>query len=101
MTRYHWPGNIRELQNVIERSVVLSPDVVLHPPLLAKLKSVAEDVPSEAHTLAEAEREHILRALRATDWVIGGPHGAATQLGVRRTTLLYKMQRLVISRPKD
>jgi formate hydrogenlyase transcriptional activator len=101
LARHNWPGNIRELQNVIERSVVLSPDVVLHPPLLAKLKRVAEDVPSEAHTLAEAEREHILHAVRATDWVIGGPHGAAAQLDIRRTTLLYKMRRLGISRPKD
>jgi formate hydrogenlyase transcriptional activator len=97
--RHNWPGNIRELQNVIERSVVLSPDVVLHPPLLRKLMDVAEDIP-EAHSLAAAEREHILHALRATDWVIGGPHGAAVQLDVRRTTLLYKMRRLGISRPK-
>jgi formate hydrogenlyase transcriptional activator len=98
LTHYDWPGNIRELQNVIERSVVLSPDAVLHSSL-ADQKPVTKD--DRPQTLADAEREHILRSLRATDWVIGGPHGAATQLGVRRTTLLYKMQRLGISRPKD
>ena len=100
MVHYRWPGNVRELQNFIERSVILSPDAVLRPPL-AELKRIGRNIPPEVRTLAEAEREHILQALRGTDWVIGGPHGAAARLEVRRTTLLYKMQRLGISRPEN
>jgi len=100
MVHYRWPGNVRELQNFIERSVILSPDAVFRPPL-AELKRIGRNIPPEVRTLAEAEREHILQALRGTDWVIGGPHGAAARLEVRRTTLLYKMQRLGISRPEN
>ncbi len=97
LTQYSWPGNVRELQNLAERSVILTAGTVLHRPSLAEPKRVS--VPSTGGTLAEAEREHILQALRNTDWVIGGPEGAAARLAVRRTTLLYKMRRLGIFRP--
>jgi formate hydrogenlyase transcriptional activator len=99
MVGYSWPGNVRELQNFMERSVILSPDTVLRPPL-QELKSSAASTTPKVRTLAEAERDVILEALRSTDWVIGGENGAAVRLGVKRTTLLYKMRRLGISRPK-
>ncbi len=93
---HDWPGNIRELQNVIERAVVLAPDSVLRP-ALTELKQMAKQ-PSAAstRTLAEAEREHILEVLKQTDWLIGGRDGAATRLGLPRTTLVYKMRKLGI-----
>ena len=94
LTHYHWPGNVREMQNVIERSVILSSNGVLASPILV----TAQPSP-QFRTLAEAEREIILRALRNADGVLGGPRGAAMQLGVKRTTLLYKIRRLGISRP--
>ena len=99
LIHYSWPGNVRELQNLVERSVILTAGTVLHRPFLAEPKRVSRSVPPTARTLAEAEREHILQALRETDWVIGGPEGAAVRLEVRRTTLLYKMRRLGILRP--
>ncbi len=99
LVRYRWPGNIRELQNAIERAVILSRDQVLKPAPLAESKNVSESFSSDLRTLGQAEREHILKALQNAEWVIGGPEGAAAQLGVRRTTLLYKMRRLGISRP--
>jgi formate hydrogenlyase transcriptional activator len=99
MVGYPWPGNVRELQNFVERSVILSSDTILRPPL-SELKSGGTNVATKFRTLAEAEREVILEALRGTDWLIGGEHGAAARLGVKRTTLLYKMRRLGISRPK-
>jgi formate hydrogenlyase transcriptional activator len=98
LTNYGWPGNIRELQNFVERAVILSSDPVLRLPAPAEPRRILRSVPSEARTLAEAEREHILRALRETDWVVGGAEGAAIRLGLRRTTLIYKMRRLGISR---
>ena len=96
LLRYGWPGNIRELQNFLERAVILSPKNVLSPPLgeLSRVKSPA----GAAVTLEEAEREHILQVLRETDWVLGGSAGAATRLGLPRTTLIYKMRRLGITR---
>jgi formate hydrogenlyase transcriptional activator len=101
LNHYPWPGNVRELQNYIERAVILSPGAVLQAPL-GELKKSAEGAPTRAnllnHSLAEAEREHILLALQQAHWVIGGPHGAAARLGVRRTTLYSKMERLGISR---
>jgi formate hydrogenlyase transcriptional activator len=100
LTRYPWPGNVRELQNVIERSAILSTDRVLYTPELHGTKDSEKDDSVKVRSLADAERKHILQALRETDWVIGGPHGAAAQLEVRRTTLLYKMRRLGISRPQ-
>jgi formate hydrogenlyase transcriptional activator len=100
LVRYSWPGNVRELQNIIERSVILSAGPVLHRPALPELKRAGRYGLPKVRTLAEAEREHILQTLRATDWVIGGPDGAAAQLEVRRTTLIYKMRRLGIFRPQ-
>jgi len=98
LSAYHWPGNIRELENLIERSVILSQGPDLRVPL-GELKAqvpVASDGDGQA-TLEMAERQHILRALRETDWVVGGPSGAAARLGMKRTTLQSKMQKLGIS----
>jgi len=93
---YSWPGNVRELQNFIERAVILSPGSALRPPL-AELKQVAVRTPSaEISTLEEMEREHVLRAIRASNWVIGGPTGAAARLGMKRTTLAYRIRKLNI-----
>jgi formate hydrogenlyase transcriptional activator len=99
MIEYPWPGNVRELQNFVERSVILSLDSILRPPL-QELRNSPKSAPAKIRTLADAEREVIQEALRSTEWVIGGEHGAASRLGVKRTTLLYKMRRLGISRPK-
>ena len=100
LLHYSWPGNVRELQNIIERSVILTTGTVLDRPAVAETKNARSYVPLAAQTLAEAEREHILKTLRETDWVIGGSEGAAAKLAVRRTTLLYKMRRLGIFRPQ-
>jgi formate hydrogenlyase transcriptional activator len=97
--QYPWPGNVRELQNVIERAVILSPGATLQVPL-ADLKPVGQQAPAVAPVrLSDAEREHILDALRETDWVLGGPKGAATRLGMKRSTLQHKMRKLDIARP--
>lgn len=101
LTRYNWPGNIRELQNLIERAVILSRGNVLEVPL-AELKENGK-ISTEANcssALEAVEREHILRILAETNWVIGGPSGAAARLGVPRTTLNNKMQKLGINRPR-
>jgi formate hydrogenlyase transcriptional activator len=98
LSRYHWPGNVRELENLIERAAILSPGVELHVPL-AELKATASEVDQPVTTLEAAEREHILRALQAAKWVISSPSGAAAKLGMKRTTLQSKMQKLGISRP--
>ena len=79
MTRYSWPGNIRELQNFIERAVILSPGRVLRAPL-SELKQYADSTALNSCTLEEAEREHVLRALRESNWIIGGRDGAAADL---------------------
>lgn len=100
LSRYRWPGNIRELQNLTERSVILSSSPVLDLSLPIERKGAARNFAAEVRTLADAEREHILKALYDSDWVIGGPNGAAAGLGVKRTTLLDKMRRLGISRPQ-
>ncbi len=97
LTHYRWSGNVRELENLIERAVILSPGAVLQVPL-AELKSQAEAATSRVTTLEAAEREHILRALRETNWVLGGPGGAAARLGMKRTTLQSRMPKLGISR---
>ena len=102
LVRYPWPGNVRELQNVIERAVILSPGPSLQVPL-SELQPAAAPAPAPAAaavTLADAEREHILGALRETAWVVGGPKGAAARLGMKRSTLQKKMQKLGISRPE-
>jgi formate hydrogenlyase transcriptional activator len=109
LVSYAWPGNIRELENLIERAVLLSPGKDLRVPL-AELRNLqaapaAEQVPSAAlsgvpmATLEEAERQHILRALRQSEWRIAGPRGAASMLGMKRTTLQARMRKLGIRRP--
>ncbi len=101
---YAWPGNVRELQNFIERAVILSPGKVLRAPLaelrqsVARLDDLGQSAAPKAMTLRDAERDHILQALAETNWVIGGPKGAAARLGLQRTTLISKMQRLGVSR---
>nr|WP_228486812.1 sigma 54-interacting transcriptional regulator [Paludibaculum fermentans] len=92
---HDWPGNIRELQNVIERAVLFSPGSVLRLPLGLK-QTVKQPSESAARTLADADREHILETLKQTDWMIGGQDGAANRLGLARTTLIYKMRKLGI-----
>jgi formate hydrogenlyase transcriptional activator len=104
LVRYSWPGNVRELQNVIERAVILSPGSLLQVPL-ADLQTVQEQSPSQESqdsvpvTLVDVEREHILAALQEAAWVLGGPKGAAARLGMKRSTLHWKMQKLGITRP--
>ena len=97
VSRYAWPGNIRELQNFIERAVILSPGKVLRAPL-GELERSAAAAPTSLNTLEEAERSHILKALDETRGVVGGRNGAAQRLGLKRTTLIYKMQKLGITR---
>jgi len=92
---HHWPGNIRELQNFIERAVLFSPGSVLRLPLDLK-QMVKQSSESPSRTLADADREHILETLTQTDWLIGGQDGAANRLGLPRTTLIYKMRKLGI-----
>ena len=100
LRRHYWTGNIRELQNFIERTMILSTDTQLRPPL-AELEQEVEDGAARVTTLDDAERHHILRALEETHWVIGGAKGAAARLGVKRTTLVSKMERLGIARPPE
>jgi formate hydrogenlyase transcriptional activator len=109
LVRYTWPGNVRELENLIERAVLLSPGKELRIPL----SEVKSDAPITAEensfapaslaapmsTLEEAERQHILRALKQTQWRIAGAKGAATVLGMKRTTLQARMRKLGIRRP--
>ena len=94
---HSWPGNVRELQNFIERSVILTSGNVLRPPL-DSLKPAAETESLRAITLEDAEREHICKTLEQTRWVIAGHKGAAERLGIKRSTLYFRMQRLGISR---
>jgi formate hydrogenlyase transcriptional activator len=96
LSSHPWPGNIRELQNLIERAVILSNEGVLPNPL--PTPGTRNFVAAPA-TLRDSERTLILRTLEAVGWVLGGPKGAANKLGVKRTTLIHKMQKLGISRP--
>jgi formate hydrogenlyase transcriptional activator len=103
LLNHPWPGNVRELQNFIERAVILSPGKILRAPLDELKQSAGADVLDQgaipkATTLKDAEREHILQALAETNWVVGGPKGAGARLGLQRTTLISKMQKLGISR---
>jgi hypothetical protein len=101
MASYSWPGNIRELQNVIERAVILSKGSELKislTGLAAKPPSTNRYANGEA-TLEEVERKHILSVLEQTNWVFAGPKGAAAQLGMKRPTLQFRMRKLGITRP--
>ena len=97
LTSYPWPGNIRELQNFIERSVILTSGNVLESPL-ASLRNAAEVESLGPITMEDAEREHIRKTLEQTRWVVSGPNGAAARLGIKRSTLYFRMQKLGISR---
>ncbi len=97
LVHYAWPGNIRELENLIERAVIVSPGPILRVPL-SDMKLSAEPVSAETLTLVAAEREHILKALEATNWVLAGPRGAAARLGMKRTTLQSRMRKLGVMR---
>ena len=100
LSRYHWPGNIRELENLVERAVILSQGTHLHVPL-QELKMVEPERQAASPTLQDAERAQILRVLRETKWTIGGPDGAAARLGLKRTTLTSKLKKLGLSRPRE
>jgi len=105
LENYDWPGNIRELQNVIERGVIMTTGSELSRQTTERLtpgeavpaRFPAAAEPTSVRTMADAERAHITATLRATNWVVGGPNGAAAQLGLPRTTLLARMQRLGVS----
>jgi formate hydrogenlyase transcriptional activator len=102
---YSWPGNIRELQNLVERAVILSRDGMLQNPLRKDQSEFM--IPTRHHTrtfytsktLDDSDRDLILETLEQTRWLVGGPHGAAAKLGLKRTTLIAIMRRLDISRP--
>jgi transcriptional regulator with GAF, ATPase, and Fis domain len=102
---YSWPGNIRELQNLVERAVILSRDGVLPNPLHKKQTELMPPslhharTPHSSMTLEDSDRVLILETLEQAGWIVGGPRGAAAKLGLKRTTLLAKMRRLGISRP--
>jgi len=112
LVNYNWPGNVRELENLIERAVLLSPGKELRVPL-SELKplilpgagpefpyaAAGASSPGSISTLEEMERQHILRALRQTEWRIAGPKGAAKLLGMKRTTLQARMRKLGVRRP--
>ena len=99
LVRYRWPGNVRELQNFIERAVILSPHSVLRAPI-SELEAFTphRDLGPPMNDLAQVEREHIMRALEASNWVVGGRNGAAERLGMKRTSLVYRMKKLQIVR---
>jgi len=97
---YSWPGNIRELQNVIERAVILSNDGLL-PNLLRPTRADSVVAFPAGRTLRESERLLILGALEATGWLVGGPYGAAARLGMKRTTLIARMKKHGIFRPAE
>ena len=96
-TWYEWPGNVRELQNFIERSVILSDGTVLCSPVAELNQPAGVELPG-ATTLHDAERDHILKILKQARWVVAGPSGAAARLGIKRSTLYFRMQKLGISR---
>ena len=102
LTDYQWPGNIRELENVVERAVILSPGSVLRVPLRAlQTRITAGHNRERLHTLADVEREHIRSILKETRWVVSGPRGAALRLGMNRSTLHFRMKKLGIARSVD
>jgi formate hydrogenlyase transcriptional activator len=93
LLHYDWPGNVRELQNFVERSVILTTGCVLNPPISELLNKRSFAAPA---TMQECEREHILKAVQESNWVIAGPNGAAARLGLKRSTLMYRMRKLAI-----
>ncbi len=100
LVRYLWPGNVRELQHFIERAVILSPHTILRAPISELEPFSAQKGSNMPMTgLAEVERDHILHALEVSNWVVGGRNGAAERLGMKRTSFVYRMQKLGISRP--
>jgi formate hydrogenlyase transcriptional activator len=100
LIRHSWPGNIRELQNLIEHSVIVSPGPVLRVPLAGLHSNTApSQVGTKRRTMEEAERDHILATLKETKWLVSGPRGAAARLGMNRSTLQFRMRRLGIVRP--
>ena len=104
-TSYSWPGNVRELQNLIERAVIRSNDAVLPNPLplldpMPQLSPKPTTLNSRSGTFSDCMRSLILETLEDTGWRVGGPDGAAALLGLPRTTLITKMKKLGISRPK-
>ena len=99
LVRHYWPGNVRELQNYIARGVILSNDGVFEP---APLESYEQSEPEISNpTLEDKVRREILSACQRANWKLGGPRGAAARLGLKRTTLFYKMKRLGIAAPAD
>jgi formate hydrogenlyase transcriptional activator len=99
LSRYAWPGNIRELQNLMERAVLLSTGSSLRVPLGEIVPDSEQSVVNRGNALEQAERKQIVQALRESNWVVGGVRGAAARLGLKRTSLAYRMQKLGISRP--
>jgi formate hydrogenlyase transcriptional activator len=109
LTRYDWPGNIRELQNLVERAVILSTGQTLDVPPFADRAPVAKAAPAthsngnssaaDSRTLEDVDRRHIIEALERSKWVIAGPSGAAVRLGIKRSTLQFRMRKLGIVRP--
>lgn len=100
LVRYRWPGNIRELQNFIERAVILSTRTILRAPISDLEPFSAQNLSNRTViSFDQLERDHILSVLEASNWVVGGRNGAAERLGMKRTSLIYKMQKFRISRP--
>jgi formate hydrogenlyase transcriptional activator len=98
---HDWPGNIRELQNAIERAVIMSPGPELQLPDVGFECIAPHCAASRSRTLREAEREHIVKALNDAGGIVGGRHGAASRLGLPRTSLIYRMRKLGISQVKE
>ena len=99
--RHDWPGNVRELQNYVARGVILSNDGVFEPVPLESCEPAHPDPEASNPTLEDKVRGEILTACRRSNWRLGGPRGAAARLGLKRTTLFYKMKRLGIAAPRD
>ena len=101
LVRHHWPGNVRELQNYIARGVILSNDGVFEPAPLESYEPLESESEVSNPTLEDKVRREILAACQRANWKLGGPRGAAARLGLKRTTLFYKMKRLGITPPTD
>jgi formate hydrogenlyase transcriptional activator len=100
LTSYDWPGNIRELQNLIERAVILTKGPTLEVPVMGLTrKAPAPARADDSETLQQSERRHIVAALESSNWVIAGVNGAAARLGLKRSTLQFRMRKLGIARP--